>query len=95
MTSSVPSTIKYTARPGGHEGRKGSMMYFEKRYQGTERDENGKLISTFSYSTPEEFDQYISQYPPMTGHVLTLFDSCTALDCFGLVHKIVREVAGG
>lgn len=40
-------------------------MYFEKRYQGTERNEKGKLISTFSYSTPEKFDRYISQYPPM------------------------------
>ena len=38
-------------------------MYFEKRYQGTERDEKGKLIGTFSYSRPEEFDRYISQSP--------------------------------
>lgn len=69
-------------------------MYFEKRYQGTERNKNGKLISTFSYSSPEEFDLYVSQYPPMEGHTLTLFDSLTALDCFGLVHKVVREVTG-
>ncbi len=70
-------------------------MYFEKRYQGTERDENGKLISTFSYSTPEEFDRHISQYPPMSGHVLTLFDSWASLDCFGLCHKVVREITRG
>lgn len=50
-------------------------MYFEKRYQGTEGDEKGKLISTFSYSTLEEFDRHISQSAPMEGHVLTLFDS--------------------
>lgn len=69
-------------------------MYFEKRYQGTERNEKGKLISTFSYSTPEEFDRHISQYPPMKGHVLTLFDSWTTLDCFGLCRKVVREITG-
>ena len=69
-------------------------MYFEKRYQGTERDKNGKLISTFNYSTPEEFDRYVSQYPPVEGHTLTLFYSLTALDCFGLFHKVVREVTG-
>ena len=69
-------------------------MYFEKRYQGTERDKNGKLISTFNYSTPEEFDRYVSQYPPVEGHTLTLFDSLTALDCFGLFDKVVREVTG-
>ena len=69
-------------------------MYFEKRYQGTERNEKGKLISTFSYSTPEEFDRYVSQYPPMEGHTLTLLDSWTALDCFGLLHKVVREITG-
>ena len=69
-------------------------MYFEKRYQGTERGENRKLISTFGYSTPEEFDRHISQYPPMKGHTLTLFDTWTALDGFGLSHKVIREIAG-
>jgi len=69
-------------------------MYFEKRYQGTERDEKGKLISTFSYSTLEEFDRHISQSAPMEGHVLTLFDSWSTLDCFGLCRKVVREITG-
>ena len=70
-------------------------MYFEKRYQGTERDGAGKLICTFSYSTPEEFDRHIFKYPPMAGHVLTLYDSWVTLDCFGLCRKVVREVIGG
>ena len=69
-------------------------MMFEKRYQGTERDRTGKLICTFSYSSPEEFDRHIAQYSPVEGHVLTLFDSWTALDCFGLCRKVVREVTG-
>lgn len=69
-------------------------MYFEKRYKGTERNKNGKLIGTFSYSTPEEFDCHISQYPPIEGHVLILYDSWTPLDCFGLYHKVVRKVIG-
>lgn len=70
------------------------MVYFEKRYQGTETDENGKLISTFSYSTPDEFDRYVSQYRPMKGHTLTLFDSLSTLDCFGVCRKVVRKVTG-
>lgn len=69
-------------------------MYFEKRYRMTERDENGRLICVYSYSTPEEFDLHISQWPPIAGHVLTLYDTLAPLDCFGLCYKVVREVTG-
>lgn len=71
-------------------------MYFEKRYQCTERDENGKLLSTGGYSTPEEFDRHVSKWPPVKGHTLTLFDYWNTLpgDCFGIFHPVVREVVG-
>lgn len=69
-------------------------MIFHKRYTFTERNENGRLIATGEYSTPEEFDRDTAQNPPLAGHVLTLCDSFTPLDPFGLCHKIVRQVVG-
>lgn len=69
-------------------------MYFEKRYQYTERNENGKLLSTGGFSSVEEFDRFVAQYPPADGHTLTLCDSWGALDVFGLFHKTVREIIG-
>lgn len=69
-------------------------MRWDKRYKGTERDKNGKLLSTFSYSTPEEFDRHVSQYPPVDGHVLILYDSWNPLDCFGICFEVVRKVVG-
>lgn len=69
-------------------------MYFQKRYSWTERDEKGKLLCTGEFSTPEEFDRHAAQWPPMKGHTLTLFDTWSPLDIFGLFHKVVREVKG-
>lgn len=69
-------------------------MYFEKRYQCTERNENGKLLSTGGFSSVEEFDRFVAEYPPVEGHTLTLRDTWVALDDFGLFHKTVREIVG-
>lgn len=69
-------------------------MYFEKRYQCTERDESGKLLSTGGFSSPEEFDRFVAQYPPVKGHTLTLYDSWTTLDVFGLFREVIRRIVG-
>lgn len=55
-------------------------MYFDKRYQGTERDEGGRLLCTFGFNTPEDFDRHIERFPAAKGHSLELHDTWTALD---------------
>ena len=69
-------------------------MYFPKRYSWTDRDENGKLQSVGEFSSPEEFDRYVARWPPMKGHTMTLFDTWSPLDDFGLFHKVVRSITG-
>ena len=70
------------------------VMRFFKRYIFTGRDENGKLLCTGEYTTVEEFDRFAAEYPPASGHTLTLFDSMIPLDDFGLTYKTVRTITG-
>ncbi len=69
-------------------------MYFQKRYECEVRNETGKLVAICEFSTPEDFDRYFTQYPPMKGQKITLLDLFTSLDDFGLLHKTVREITG-
>ena len=71
-----------------------TTMRFQQRYEYTDRDERGKLSCVGRFSSPEEFDRFIAQYPPQEGHTLTLCDLCSPLDDFGLTHETVREITG-
>ena len=69
-------------------------MFYEKRYHCLERNETGRLIGTRGFQSLEEFDQEIAKYPPVADHTITVYDSWTPLDPFGICYNTVREIIG-